>query len=105
MMTIWEYVIIWNKTPYDDIYIGIVLILSDLYYAFNEFAHTLFVVKYWVISKKINGIITKQEDPWLEIKSYVILGSILVLVSHRLSWIRLFPNLKFTVICLPWKLM
>ena len=67
------------------------LVLSDLYYSFNTFAHTLFVVKYWVISKKIEGIITKQEDPRLEVKSYAILVSVLLLVV-----ISLIMDLTFT---------
>lgn len=40
--------------------------------------HILFVVKYWVLSRKIFQVVTKQEDKYLETKARVLFAGLML---------------------------
>lgn len=51
-------------------------ILMLVYLTTDTFVHTIFVVKYWVLSRKITQIMNKTDDPYIERRAQVIFYSL-----------------------------
>jgi len=48
-------------------------------------AHGIFVMKYWVLSKKIRQIVQEEEDKHLNVKAWIITVSLCVLILSTVT--------------------
>ena len=53
---------------------------------FQFLAHSVFVIKYWVIAKKVTQILSDQLDPWFECKAnFMFYGQITLVITAQLG--------------------
>ena len=53
---------------------------------FQFSAHSVFVIKYWVIAKKVTQILSDKLDPWFECKAnFMFYGQITLVITSQLG--------------------
>ena len=57
-----------------------VYITYNLYYAGDSLLHTLFVMKYWLLSRKIGAALSGEQDKYLECKFWLLQLSLIALI-------------------------
>ena len=60
-----EYCIFWNHGVTCAFYC-----MGNLYRIGDGLVHSIFVIKYWVLSMKVREIISEKKDKWLTIKAW-----------------------------------
>jgi hypothetical protein len=46
----------------------------------NMLAHSIFVLKYWIVSKKIEAMVSNKNDKYVGLKANAIFGILIVLI-------------------------
>ena len=46
----------------------------------NMLAHSIFVLKYWIVSKKIEAMILNKNDKYVGCKANTIFGTLIILI-------------------------
>jgi len=46
----------------------------------NMLAHSIFVLKYWIVSKKIEAMVSNENDKYVGLKANAIFGILIVLI-------------------------
>ncbi len=59
----------------------------ESYYISDEIVHTIFAIKYWVLSRKINQLVSNKEDKYLDCKARLIfLLQMLLILFTSIAW-------------------
>ena len=65
---------------------NVIFITYNLYYAGDSMLHTLFVMKYWGLSRKISYAISGVPDPAFDCKYYTLLNQLMSLIIATVSY-------------------
>lgn len=70
-----EYIVYWYFK-----YSKWVNILYMMYFTTNEVAHLIFVLKYWILARKIHQIMCQYYDAHFQTKVYLVAGCTLLII-------------------------
>ena len=66
-----EYAIFWNH--HEGKIICSIWYMSTIYLIGDPIVHSIFAIKYWVLSMKVQEIIKEKQDKWLVVKFWTVI--------------------------------